>query len=241
MVVTQMRAMAMLAGLAVASMLAGCQPQVPNSAAGAGFGDYQSYILQREAQLRGAQAGSPTSAVTEAGPAATDPGAPLNATGIALPSGETGTIGTSAPTAAPTTAPTTAGPAAGPAGDGSIGSDTLAALRATAPAGPPVTAPLAPVSAPTPAAPLPVTGSAGPNLAAYALNSTNQPGQPVYSRGGLRLTSSERACAKYVSPDQAQITFLEAGGPGRDRFNLDPDGDGFACGWDPAPFRAARP
>ena len=26
----------------------------------------------------------------------------------------------------------------------------------------------------------------------------------------------------------------------RDRMGLDPDGDGFACAWDPAPFRLAR-
>ena len=31
-----------------------------------------------------------------------------------------------------------------------------------------------------------------------------------------------------------------AGGPERDSEGLDPDGDGFACGWDPAPFRRSR-
>ena len=38
---------------------------------------------------------------------------------------------------------------------------------------------------------------------------------------------------------EAKIAFLEAGGPKRDRKALDPDGDGYACGWDPAPYRRA--
>jgi hypothetical protein len=50
---------------------------------------------------------------------------------------------------------------------------------------------------------------------------------------------SLRNCAKYVSNAAAQEAFLKAGGPERDRYGLDPDGDGFACRWDPTPFRAA--
>ena len=38
-------------------------------------------------------------------------------------------------------------------------------------------------------------------------------------------------------PDQAQQDFLAKGGPERDRMGVDPDGDGFACAWDPRPFR----
>ncbi|MEZ5686547.1 MAG: hypothetical protein R3D78_11950 [Paracoccaceae bacterium] len=82
------------------------------------------------------------------------------------------------------------------------------------------------------------SGAAGPNLAAYALAATQAPGSAVYPRGGIHLVSSEKACAGFVSPDLAQIAFLEAGGPEKDRKNLDPDGDGFACGWDP---RSVRP
>lgn len=84
-------------------------------------------------------------------------------------------------------------------------------------------------------------GAAGPNIVTYALETSNAVGQPVYRRGGIALQSrSARACARYASPDLAQEAFLERGGPERDRLNLDPDGDGFACSWDPAPFRAAR-
>ena len=38
----------------------------------------------------------------------------------------------------------------------------------------------------------------------------------------------------------AQAEFLRRGGPDRDPKALDPDGDGFACSWDPRPFQAAR-
>lgn len=89
--------------------------------------------------------------------------------------------------------------------------------------------------------PLPQRGAAaGPNLAAYALSAPNRPGESRYSRGGLRLSSHERACAGFASPDLAQIRFLERGGPERDPGNLDPDGDGFACSWDPRPYQMAR-
>lgn len=81
----------------------------------------------------------------------------------------------------------------------------------------------------------------GPNIVQFALSTTNQPGERIYSRGGIaQQTRFDRNCAKYPSPDQAQQAFLEAGGPQRDRMGLDPDGDGFACYWDPRPFRAAR-
>lgn len=85
------------------------------------------------------------------------------------------------------------------------------------------------------------TGSEGPNVVQYALATTNQKGQPVYRRGGLfKERRFQQACARYASADLAQQAFLAAGGPDRDKLGVDPDGDGFACGWDPAPFRAAR-
>ncbi|MCV6586014.1 MAG: hypothetical protein OIF47_10810 [Marinibacterium sp.] len=81
---------------------------------------------------------------------------------------------------------------------------------------------------------------ASPNIVAYALSSSNPRGTRIYSRTGINLQNrAQRACAGYPSPDQAQIDFLASGGPQRDRKGLDPDGDGYACAWDPAPFRAA--
>lgn len=84
-------------------------------------------------------------------------------------------------------------------------------------------------------------GSIGPNIVSFALSTTNQVGEQVYQRSGsFNESRYQRACARYGSSDQAQAAFLKAGGPQRDRQGLDPDGDGFACFWDPTPFRAAR-
>lgn len=81
----------------------------------------------------------------------------------------------------------------------------------------------------------------GPNIVQYALSTTNQPGEQIYTRSGFNAQARfTRNCAKYPSSDQAQQAFLEGGGPQRDRMGLDPDGDGFACYWDPRPFRTAR-
>lgn len=87
---------------------------------------------------------------------------------------------------------------------------------------------------------LPERGDVGPNIVEYALAAPNNRGQEWYSRSILTTQARfERNCASYRSPDDAQRDFLSRGGPERDPRGLDPDGDGFACGWDPAPFRAA--
>ena len=79
-----------------------------------------------------------------------------------------------------------------------------------------------------------------PNIVQYALSTQHARGTRVYTRSGINLASkAQRNCAKYASPDQAQMDFLARGGPDRDRLGLDPDGDGYACAWDPAPFRRA--
>ncbi|MFY0309590.1 hypothetical protein ACFMBG_06800 [Leisingera sp. D0M16] len=84
------------------------------------------------------------------------------------------------------------------------------------------------------------TEDAGPNIVRYALSTSNPKGVRIYSRSGINLKArNQRNCAEFASPDQAQVAFLETGGPERDRKALDPDGDGFACGWDPAPYRLA--
>jgi len=81
----------------------------------------------------------------------------------------------------------------------------------------------------------------GASIVAYALATTNAPGQQLYSRSGIAAQARfEAACAKYSPDDHAQEVFLDSGGPERDRYGMDPDGDGFACYWDPRPFRAAR-
>lgn len=85
------------------------------------------------------------------------------------------------------------------------------------------------------------SGSSGPSIVEFALSTTNSVGQPMYRRSGTVSDSKyQRACAKYTTSDQAQEAFLKSGGPRSDRQGLDPDGDGFACSWDPTPFRMAR-
>ncbi|MBI1218249.1 MAG: hypothetical protein GC186_06845 [Rhodobacteraceae bacterium] len=93
---------------------------------------------------------------------------------------------------------------------------------------------------PQPLPPRPM--SDGPNLAQYALSTTNNVGQKRYDRVNIFGHDSYlHACARYTSPDLAQMAFLKAGGPSRDPQGIDPDGDGFACDWDPAPFRKVSP
>ncbi|KIC51415.1 excalibur calcium-binding domain-containing protein [Tateyamaria sp. ANG-S1] len=82
--------------------------------------------------------------------------------------------------------------------------------------------------------------SAQPNVVQYALQTRHPKGTRVHRRFGVGSAARfERNCAAYNSADEAQIDFLARGGPERDRQGLDPDGDGYACAWDPAPFRRA--
>ena len=83
--------------------------------------------------------------------------------------------------------------------------------------------------------PQPATGA---NIALYAQQTTNRVGERVYTRsrsGGLG-----GGCGRYSNPDDAQRAFLASGGPQSDTKNLDPDGDGFACNWDPTPYRQLK-
>lgn len=71
----------------------------------------------------------------------------------------------------------------------------------------------------------------------FALQVSHPVGQKVYKRppfGGRQTTAN---CAAYGSSDLAQEAFLNAGGPSKDKLRLDPDGDGYACSWNPARYR----
>ncbi len=87
------------------------------------------------------------------------------------------------------------------------------------------------------------TRSGGTDVSAaiqFALSTTHPVGSQMYKRSGLKFKSPEAACQRYGSDMEAQEQFLAAGGPERDRKGIDPDGDGFACGFNPAAFRAAK-
>jgi hypothetical protein len=76
----------------------------------------------------------------------------------------------------------------------------------------------------------------GVNIALYAQQTTHRVGERRFQRPALAF-ASRGACRRFASADDAQRFFLANGGPARDPHGLDPDGDGFACGWDPEPFR----
>ncbi|MEP6064707.1 MAG: hypothetical protein ABJ246_02635 [Paracoccaceae bacterium] len=82
------------------------------------------------------------------------------------------------------------------------------------------------------------SGGSQPNIVEYALATSHPLGTRVHRRVSLSSAAKfQRNCAAYASNDDAQADFLSSGGPRRDRKGLDPDGDGYACGWDPAAFR----
>ena len=82
------------------------------------------------------------------------------------------------------------------------------------------------------------SGSNQPNVVAYALETQHPRGTQVHRRLGFAsVAKTQRNCAKYNSADDAQLEFLTRGGPTRDRLALDPDGDGYACDWNPAKYR----
>jgi hypothetical protein len=245
---------AVLAVLTAAG-LAACAPTVPDS--GVGFGDYAAYMRERERALATGQAApvAPTAPVFSpervgaAIDAADGRGAlPPAAPGVApvAPEGvRTGALIGSAPAQPQGSAPVAGLPPAGaaprPAGISdeqdfeavsareTIESDAERIARARA-----QYQVIQPGALPT------RPGSTGPSIVAYALSTTHAPGTPVYRRSGFGNRDPFANCGRYASADLAQEAFLEAGGPERDRQGLDPDGDGFVCGWDPRPFRAAR-
>ena len=71
----------------------------------------------------------------------------------------------------------------------------------------------------------------------FALSTSHPVGQRVYRRGLGGAAKAERECAKYNTEELAQDAFLRAGGPQKDKIGLDPDGDGYACNWNPGTYR----
>lgn len=76
------------------------------------------------------------------------------------------------------------------------------------------------------------------NVALFAKQASNSVGQAIYPRSVGARVSGVGNCGRFRDADAAQRAFLSGGGPERDRYGIDPDGDGFACNFDPAPYRA---
>lgn len=226
--------------LMAAAVLAACTTQVPDSGAGVGFEDYNSYVKNRTAAPAPAPVASP----------------------VFTPDGAAAAIDrATAPAAPAATAPVTSIDNRNqPRGNAPAGiQETTSEMDAVAPAAMSDEQDFNAVSAresiesdaqriarnraqyhvDQPTALPERTGDTGPNIVQFALSTSHPPGTQMYNRSGLSLSSADRNCARYTSPDLAQEAFLDAGGPEKDRKGLDPDGDGYACGWDPRPFRTA--
>ena len=200
--------------------LTACAQAVPDSGSGAGFqgyGDSSQYRTQRDAELAGQR---PAATI----PPATVPGVPVAPTGE--PAGEL--------PAATSVGPTANNPDISDeqnfnavANRQSIESDAERLRRQAA-----AYEVIEPTALPSRG------GESGPNIVQYAISTQNAVGQKIYRRSALGGQARfQRNCAKYASSDLAQEDFLRAGGPQKDRKGIDPDGDGYACFWDPTPFR----
>ena len=75
------------------------------------------------------------------------------------------------------------------------------------------------------------------NIAAFARSTINKKGESIYARRTFQTFDHWTECAFFNTNENAQRFFLRTGGPKLDLKNLDPDGDGFACTWDPAIYR----
>lgn len=214
--------------------LAACDQQVPDSGAGVGFNDYAQYELERanrEAALQGST--GPTLAQN----GAIVPPTPNASNGVSTTDLAAAGIVPDADAVTPDEAQTAL--ASNPeisdeqdfqavASRQSIESDAERRARQAA-AYQLIEATALPDR----------NGNAGPNIIQYALQAPNDRGEPVFDRSSLSGEGRfQRNCAKYRTPDDAQRDFISRGGPQRDRLGIDPDGDGFACGWDPQAFRA---
>ncbi|QMU57188.1 MAG: hypothetical protein GKR98_02590 [Boseongicola sp.] len=237
------------AGLA---LLAACATPVPESnpqLGGVGFGGYDAYTTERarrDAELQAMR----TIPVPEGQIIAAE-------TANALAATRSPTAGT-APVAARTAEQRQ--PVAGTAPVAVVAAVEVAPVPAPAKPAAPAPKPVEVVAVPEPvetdadriarnsdsfqsqAGALPTRNSQGrPNVVAFALSTTHPVGTQMFQRSGrANIDRFNRICAAYPSNDLAQEAFLENGGPERDRKGMDPDGDGFACFWDPSAFRTAR-
>ena len=77
------------------------------------------------------------------------------------------------------------------------------------------------------------------DVVSFALNTKHTPGTVLFRRNTLFFNRDKylERCESYIDSEAAQQAFLDAGGPEVDDLNLDPDGDGFACSWNPAKYR----
>ncbi|WP_348541113.1 hypothetical protein [Thalassococcus arenae] len=238
--------------LGVAALaLAGCEPAVPNSAApnpgaGVGFGNYAEYQARREEALIGNRS------VTTVRPPSDVQTTAVQSTPVDAGRSETvaeaaaraldaqNNSGVAPVDASPSNpAPQVVTNAAGISNENNF--DAVSAQRDIEDDAALIARNRAQYQLITPTDLPTRAGTERPNIVEYALRTNNPVGTPLYRRSSFNAQAKfERACAGFASDDLAQEEFLAQGGPERDRMGMDPDGDGFACGWNPRPFRAVR-
>ena len=77
----------------------------------------------------------------------------------------------------------------------------------------------------------------GVNIASFARSTKNDKGEKIYARNLFHSLDHWTECNSFRTSDSAQRFLLNNGGPELDSRNLDPDGDGFACNWNPSVYR----
>lgn len=231
--------------------LAACSPSIPDSAAGVGFDDYNQYQAEQQARTQTANTVTPVppaGAVSTEAVAPVSVGAPLTAINeqetiaqetaatLAATRANSGVAPVEASPSNP--APQTVETSTGISVENDFEAvDNVRSIESDAAL---IEQNRAQYEVIQPTALPDRVDDARPNIVAYALSTSHPVGTRVYSRVGINKDARfERNCAEYGSPDRAQQDFLARGGPTRDRLGLDPDGDGYACNWNPAPFRNA--
>ncbi|MEP3347939.1 MAG: hypothetical protein ABJN34_02920 [Litoreibacter sp.] len=229
----------------VVAGVAACSPTVPDSGTGVGFDNYDTYLSQqqaRDAELRAQNGGRQSIA-----PASTDVPTNGNAT-----------------TAAQQTANDAVAAVRSPSGQIARGESVPAGIENTSPNAPNLNNPsisdeqdfqavssrqsiesdaerrLAQSAEYQVIAPKAVPNRPGSRIQTpiqFALATSHPIGQKVYRRSVFSASKAQKACASYSSSELAQDAFLKAGGPQKDKLGVDPDGDGYACGWNPGKYR----
>ncbi len=226
------------AGLILA--VAACAPQVPDSARGVGFDSYQA-TQQRDAALQGTSARTPLTVLPPEGGTGAPP--PITGTEPVAGSAEDTAAQTALilqQTRPASTAPSTQAVANSAGISQENNFDAVSGQRTIEGDAERLAQNRAQYQLIQPQALPERDGNEQPNIVAFALSTNHPVGTKVYARAGFNgAARAERNCRQYPSPDQAQMDFLARGGPLRDRKGLDPDGDGYACSWNPAPFRKA--
>ena len=221
-----------------AAGLAACGPTVPDSGAGVGFDDYDTYLSEkqaRDAELRSQRSGqqtvAPKPAATPGQQTASDAVAAVRGTSTGQPNrGESVPAGiqNTSPNAPDLNNPSISDEQDFQAVSGRQSIESDAERRRAQSAQYQVIAPKAVPSRPGGGAQTPVE---------FALKTSHPVGQKTYRRSVFSASKAAKACAGFSSAELAQDAFLKAGGPQKDKLGVDPDGDGYACGWNPAKYR----